>query len=54
MKCTESFVKCAMAQVDMSGLVNVLLMMIAHIAMGRVTSGKNVQDAAVLGWWKLK
>ena len=41
------------AQVDMSGLVNVLLMMIAHIAMGGVTAGKNVQDVAVLGWWKL-
>jgi hypothetical protein len=38
----------------MSGLVSVLRMMIAHIAMGKVTSGKNVRDVAVLGWWKLK
>jgi hypothetical protein len=54
MKCIGPFVKNAMAQVDMSGLVSVLQMMIAHIAMGRVTSGKHVHDVAVLGWWKLK
>jgi len=54
MKCTGSFVKNAMERVDMSGLVSVLRMMIAHIAMGRVTSGKNVQGVGVLGWWKLK
>ena len=46
--------KNAPAQVDMSGLVSVLRMMIAHIAMGKVTPGKNVRDVAVLGWWKLK
>ncbi len=54
MKCTGPFVKNATAQVETSGLVSVLRMMIAHIAMGRVTSGKNVQDVAVLGWWNLK
>ena len=46
--------KNAPGQVNMSGLVSVLRRMIAHIAMERVTSGKNVQDVAVLGWWKLK
>ena len=45
--------KNAPAQVDMSGLVSVLRMMIAHIAMGRVTSGKNVPDVTVMVWWKL-
>ncbi len=50
MKCTTSFAKSATAQADMSGLVSVLLMMIAHFVMGKVTSGKNVQDATVLGW----
>jgi hypothetical protein len=54
MKCTGPSVKNALALVDMSGLVSVLRMMIAHIAMGRVTSGKDVQDVTVLGWWKLK
>lgn len=54
MKCIGSFVKNATVRVDMSGPVSVLRMMIAHIAMGEVTSGKNVQDVAVLGWWKLK
>ncbi len=44
--------KNAMVLVDMSGLVNVLLMMIAHVAMGRVISGKYVQAVAVLGWWR--
>ncbi len=46
--------KNATGQVDMSSLVGVLRMMIVHIAMVRVTSGKHVQDVAVLGWWKLK
>jgi hypothetical protein len=50
MKCTGPFVKNATAQGDMSGRVSVLLMMIAHIAMGKVTSGKNVQYVVVLGW----
>ncbi len=54
MKCTGPFVKNATAQVDMSGLVSVLRMMTAHIAMGRVTFGRHVQDVAVLGWWNLK
>ncbi len=53
MKCTGPFVKNAPAQVDMNGLVNVLQMMIVQFAMGKVTSGKHVQNVAVLGWWKL-
>ncbi len=47
-KCTGPFVTNATAQVEMSGLVNVLRMIIAHIAMERVISGKNVQDVAGL------
>jgi hypothetical protein len=54
MKCTGSFVKNATAPVDMSGLVSVMRIVIAHIAMVRVISGQDVQDVAVPGSWKLK